>query len=230
MDIRIERPDESRDEITDDSYIYAPFATDSEPESDIDNDIRAVEETYDCYDAEGFSDAPVIDDEPYEEAEAENMDCGDEEEETVPKLEYDALMERYQRLVSDWDNYRRRTAEDIAQAKANANRNMAEALIPTFDHFGFALAHASQMVDNPAAQEMSKGFEAIYRAMLDSLSREGLSVIDPVPGSAFDMNENQAVEQIPGTGMESESVVRVVQVGYKFNDYVIRPAMVAVAS
>lgn len=227
MDIRIERPNNVCDEITDENYIYAPFGTDNESDiTDIGSDTQVADETYDydCYDSEELSNIPVIEDAPCEEVETGL------EEDTVPKLEYDALMERYQRLISDWDNYRRRTAEDISQAKANANRNMAEALIPTFDHFGFALAHSSQMDDNPAAQEMAKGFEAIYRAMLDSLSREGLSVIDPAPGSAFNMNENQAVEQVPDTGMESESIVRVVQVGYKFNDYIIRPAMVAVAS
>lgn len=246
--------------LNDEQYIYAPFDEEDAPTAPMQDDIARgireeeeyVEENYPenvtgCADTTTAGDASAPDDfanndlgactgeipDDFEDAEpaaGEEIDS-EPEEEMVSKEEYDALADRYNRLMSDWDNYRRRTAEDIELAKKNANMNMATAIIPTLDHFGFALQHAESMKEgNPGAAEMAKGFDAIYRALVDSLSREGLEVVNPAPGTPFDMNDHQAVETVPDTDIASDCVVRVIQTGYKFNGKSIRPALVAVAS
>lgn len=233
MDIRIDTPADhcsTAEPLNDEQYIYAPFtdeeiAVDAEQDETPVDDIARGEELEHEYISETYPDA--IDAEQTEEHAIEDEQ---DEAETVPKEEYDAVLDRYNRLMADWENYRRRTADEIASSKANANRNVVESMIPTLDNFGFALSHAQSMGDNPAAVEMAKGFEAIYRSLVDSLSREGLSVVNPAAGEPFDMNVHQAVEQVPGSEFPVDSIVRVLQVGYKFNDYVIRPALVAVAS
>lgn len=248
MDIRIDTPSDERrtaEPLNDEQYIYAPF---SDEEISFDDSVRMprpstsamdgdiekgeelereyVEETYPeavadtAADVEEVPDGDRVDDVPEEQGDTQQ---------TVSREDYDALMERYNRLIADWDNYRRRSADETAKARANANRNMAETLIPTLDNFGYALNHAESMSSDSAAAEMSKGFEAIYRSLIDSLSREGLEVVSPEAGEPFDMTVHQAVERVQGSEFPPDTVVKTVQAGYKFNDYTIRPALVAVS-
>lgn len=250
MDIRIDTPAGSHptaESLNDEQYIYAPFTDagaaaasgESAPRGDV-ADIAAGETMEREY-VEKTYPADVVDEKAQNERHAEDSDnvidvSADEEEvvsdeaiEMVSKEEYDILQDRYNRLMADWDNYRRRTADEVASAKANANKNMAETLIPTLDNFGFALSHAQSMGNDPAVAEMTRGFAAIYRSLVDGLSREGLEVVDPQSGCPFDMTCHQAVEQVLGSEFPPDTVVKVLQVGYKFNDYVIRPALVAVS-
>lgn len=247
--INIAIQDPRKEEPTDEEFIYAPFAHSEEDDGAEDTpevieatieeeqnadkateDIPASPQAYITPDGNiVMSGEENLDPELAEETDA-TLQEELVEEETVPKEEYDLLKDRYERLMSDWENYRRRSAEEVANAKASANKNLAEALIPTFDHFGYALSHARSMGDNPAAAEMAKGFEAIYRAMLDQLGREGLEVIAPAMGTPLDMMENQAIERREVEGAAPDTIAEVKQVGYKFNGYVIRPALVVVAS
>lgn len=155
---------------------------------------------------------------------------GEEDVEMVPKEDYDFIQMRYDRLMADWENYRRRSAEEIASAKDLANRNLIEALIPTIDNFALALDHVrNQGNDNPQVAGVVSGFEAIQRSLLSQLSREGLEVIDPEIGSEFDMLAHQAIERRE-CDLPTDSVAAVIQPGYKFKGTVIRPAMIAVSA
>lgn len=149
-----------------------------------------------------------------------------EEPEMVSKEEYDLLQSRYDQLMRDWDNYRKRTANEVAAAKATANKNLFKALLPTFDNFERALAMAPS---DPVVADVVKGFVAINRSLEAQLAREGLVKISPEIGSAFDMNEQQAVDRRTDTDFAPDSVVDVLQAGYKQNGVVIRPALVAVS-
>lgn len=152
--------------------------------------------------------------------------------ETVSLEEYRMLEDRLARLMSDWENYRRRTSAEVEAARENANRNMAEALIPTLDHFGYALSHAGESqnaASNPAWNDMVSGFSAIYRALLEALEREGLELVSPTAGEPFDLNAHQAIERNTSTDYAPDTIVSVMQPGYKFKEYVIRPALVSVA-
>lgn len=147
----------------------------------------------------------------------------------VPLEDYKKLEDRYDKLMADWDNYRKRSANEVKAAKASANKNLIETLIPTLDNFRLAATHVETQGMEPAAKGTIDGFIAIYRTVMTALEREGLKVIDPAVGSAFDMNEHQAVGKQADTDMQPDTIVGVVQVGYEFNGTVIRPAMVTVS-
>lgn len=160
-----------------------------------------------------------------DEEETENVEAVD----MVIREEYNLLQQRYDRLLADWDNYRRRTTDEIANAKNMANKNIIETLIPTVDNFSLALEHVKTADLDPTAMEMLKGFDAIQRSLLAQLEREGMTVINPEIGAHFDMMEHQAVERRDNTGFDADSIVAVIQPGYKFKGAVLRPAMVSVA-
>lgn len=160
-----------------------------------------------------------------DEEEPENAEAVD----MVTREEYNLLQQRYDRLLADWENYRRRTTDEIANAKDMANKNIVETLIPTVDNFSLALEHVKTADLDPTAMEMLKGFEAIQRSLLAQLEREGMEVISPEIGAHFDMMEHQAIERRDNTGLDVDSVVAVIQPGYKFKGAVLRPAMVSVA-
>jgi molecular chaperone GrpE len=149
----------------------------------------------------------------------------------VPKEDYETLQNRLDTLMSDWENFRRRSATEIEAAKASANLNLMEALVPTLDHFAFALDSVDTTALDPSTASFLKGFDAIYRSLQSQLSREGLEVINPAVGTQLDLSVHQAVERVetddPTIG--SGSVAGVIQVGYKFGGKVIRPALVRVA-
>jgi len=73
-----------------------------------------------------------------------------------------------------------------------------------------------------------KGFELIYKQMLDNLAKLGVERIEPV-GQPFDPHQHQAVDRAETADHADGTVLQVFQPGYVFNGRVLRPAMVRVA-
>ncbi|GAC1642269.1 MAG: hypothetical protein NVS9B14_23850 [Candidatus Acidiferrum sp.] len=101
---------------------------------------------------------------------------------------------------------------------------MVEALIPIVDGFEHALAaHREAEYEN-----YRKGFELIYKQMLDNLSKLGVERIEPM-GQQFDPHQHQAVDRAETSDAPDGTVLQVFQAGYLFHGRVLRPAMVRVA-
>lgn len=198
---------------------------DTSYELDDDDDVYEVVDA----DAQESDDEIIIEDKTMQNCKEQNDTETEEIEEVavVPQEDYNRLQEQYNRLMAEWDNYRKRTKTELDLARESANKNMAEAIIPTLDNFTLALDH-SKVQDDPAIANIVAGFDAIYRSLMTSLGKEGLSIIQPTIGDAFDMNEHQAISRTQTLDIAPDTIAQVVQVGYKFKDKVIRPAMVVV--
>jgi molecular chaperone GrpE len=99
-----------------------------------------------------------------------------------------------------------------------------EALIPIVDGFEHALAaHREAEYEN-----YRKGFELIYKQLMDNLSKLGVERIDPA-GQPFDPHQHQAVDRAESVDHADGTVLQVFQPGYVFGGRVLRPAMVRVA-
>lgn len=157
-------------------------------------------------------------------------DVQSEEEQKVPLADYKMLEQRLEQLMSDWDNYRKRTANDIKVAQENANINLVETLLPTLDNFRLAVSHIDAQNMDETTKGIISGFVAINRSLMASLGKEGLTVIEPAIGDKFDMNIHQAVQKVSNPELEPDSVAAVIQVGYMFKNKVIRPAMICVSA
>ena len=128
------------------------------------------------------------------------------------------------RRQADFDNYRKRIEKERFEDSRRATARVIEGLIPVIDGFEHALAaHRESEYDN-----YRKGFELIYRQLLDSVTKLGVERIDPV-GKSFDPHLHQAVDRAETTDREDGAILQVFQPGYVFHGRVLRPAMVRVA-
>ena len=128
------------------------------------------------------------------------------------------------RRQADFENYRKRIEKERFEDSRRATARVIEGLIPVIDGFEHALAaHREAEYDN-----YRKGFELIYRQLLDSVTKLGVERIDPA-GKSFDPHLHQAVDRAETTDREDGAILQVSQPGYVFHGRALRPAMVRVA-
>ena len=134
--------------------------------------------------------------------------------------------DRFLRLQADWDNYRRRTAQERLDERQRATEKLVVDLLPVIDDLERAIEHADNLTD-PAAKQFVEGVSAVCNKLVNVLNKEGVEVVNPV-GEAFDPLSHQAVSQIEDTEAYDETVAQVYQKGYRMGGKDIRTAMVVV--
>ena len=136
----------------------------------------------------------------------------------------DELRQTLLRRQADFDNYRKRIEKERFEDSKRATARVVEGLIPVIDGFEHALAaHREAEYEN-----YRKGFELIYKQLLDHLAKLGVERLDPV-GKLFDPHLHQAVDRAEAKDHEDGTILQVFQPGYVFHGRVLRPAMVRVA-
>ncbi len=133
------------------------------------------------------------------------------------------MNDKYVRLYSEYENYRKRTNGEKADLILNGSKDMIKAILPVVDDMERAL---QSMDDGENAKE---GVQLIYNKLTNILSQKGVKPME-AKGQKFDENVHEAVTQFPAAD-ESEKgvVVDVVEKGYFLNDKVLRYAKVVVA-
>lgn len=128
------------------------------------------------------------------------------------------LNDKYLRLYSEYENYRKRTNQEKADLLINGSREMMKAILPVIDDIERALAATED-----------EGVQLIYNKMLKILEQKGLKAME-VKGEKFDENLHEAITRIPAAEESQKGlVVDVVEKGYYLNDKVLRYAKVVVA-
>ena len=131
----------------------------------------------------------------------------------------------YIRLMAEFDNYRRRTAQEKLELVSTASTETIKGLLPVLDDCERALKVLLESDDSDAAKE---GTELIYSKLMGYLKSKGLAVIESI-GQPFDTDLHEAVAQFPVQEEEQKGkVFDVVQTGYTLNGKVIRFAKVVV--
>jgi molecular chaperone GrpE len=144
-----------------------------------------------------------------------------------PPLNPDAkeMLDKYQRCLAEFDNYRKRTAKEMASRYDDGIRATCEKLLPIVDNFERALAAADNKEDS-----FFKGIEMIARQFDNMLEGLGVKSIEIEPGGEFDTNLHHAVAHTEDENFGENEIVEVLQKGYIHRDRVIRHAMVKVAN
>ena len=150
------------------------------------------------------------------EAEAEP----DEKKEEASAEEQES--ERYMRLMAEFQNFKRRAAKEKSDIHAFANERLIGDLLPVMDNFERALETETEDIEGYA-----KGMQLIFEQMKTALEKAGLKEIDAL-GLDFDPNVHNAVMTDNTEEYENDKISKVLQKGYKLNDKVVRPSMVAV--
>lgn len=137
---------------------------------------------------------------------------------------FNELNDKYLRLYSEYDNYRKRTANEKVELIKTAAESTILALLPILDDFERALPTMEKIEDKTHYE----GIALIYNKLKRTLEQKGLEEIKAV-GEPFNTDEHEALTQIPAPSEDmKDKVVDVVQKGYKLNGKVIRYARVVV--
>jgi len=129
------------------------------------------------------------------------------------------------RALAEFQNYRRRTDEERESLKGFLLTGVMESLLPIVDNFGRAVEsmNASSDID-----KLRDGISGIHRQLATLLEKNGVEQIE-ADGAAFDPNLHNAVTRVEDSGAPADTVVEVLQPGYKIGGRVLRPALVKVA-
>ena len=181
-------------------------------------------------DKDKIENEPVEAEQPIVENEQAEQETTEEqgEQESAEPTETDKLQEmgeklaelndKYLRLYSEYENYRKRTNLEKADLLINGSREMMKAILPVIDDFERALAATDD-----------EGVRLIYNKFVKILEQKGLKAME-VKGLAFDEGLHEAITRIPAADEEQKGkVVDVVEKGYYLNDKVLRYAKVVVA-
>ncbi len=127
------------------------------------------------------------------------------------------------RTRADMDNLRKRLAREMDTARRYAGERIFAELLPVLDSLEQGLSVVSE--SGPARE----GLELTYKQLLGVLERQSLQPIDPA-GQIFDPAEHQAISMQPTDRQPENTVLTVLQKGYRLHDRILRPAMVVVAA
>ncbi|MBV8067431.1 MAG: nucleotide exchange factor GrpE [Candidatus Eremiobacteraeota bacterium] len=124
--------------------------------------------------------------------------------------------------VADFDNYRKRMQRDVDSMVSLRRRMLLERLLPVLDNLQRALG------SNTEGGALRAGLEQTLRGFESVLAGEGVKAIE-VRGEPFDPRTSEAVGTAPSDGIAEDTVVDVIEKGYKLGDELLRPAKVIVA-
>lgn len=159
------------------------------------------------------------------EVEATEMEEKDPLEEL--QEQYNELNDKYLRLYSDFENYRKRTTRERIDLIMNGGEDVFKLLLPIIDDFERARANMETATDVPSVKE---GIDLIYHKLVKELGTKGLTPMES-KGEVFDSEIHDAITQIPAPSNEMKGkVVDEVEKGYYLNDKVIRFAKVVVGA
>ena len=126
------------------------------------------------------------------------------------------------RAKAETENMRRRAAEDADKARKFAVENFAGELLAVKDSLEAALA-----VESPTVETLKDGVELTLKQLVAAFGKFHLHDINPV-GEKFDPHQHQAIQMIE-SDQPANTVVTVLQKGYRLHDRTLRPALVMVA-
>jgi len=138
---------------------------------------------------------------------------------------YKETLDRYQRTLAEFDNFRKRTIKEMAVRYDDGVRSTCEKLLPIIDNFERAL-NAHENKEEPFYQ----GIALIARQFDSTLEELGIKPMELAVGDAFNPNLHNAVAHIEDENLGQNTVADVLQKGYIHKDKVIRHSMVRVAN
>src|SRR5690606_5996547 len=128
---------------------------------------------------------------------------------------YDTVNDKFLRLYSEFENFRRRTAKEKLDALINGGADIAKELLPVLDDFDRAVA-SNENIEDP--ETLKEGFVLIHNKLIKVLQSKGLKSMDSLE-QPFDTEYHDAITNIPAPTEDLKGkVVDVAEKGYFYND------------
>ncbi|WP_334332924.1 nucleotide exchange factor GrpE [Companilactobacillus sp. HBUAS59544] len=136
------------------------------------------------------------------------------------------LEDKFLRSQAEIQNMNNRHKKEVSGILKYDGQKLATEILPVLDNLERAL---DVKADDEASKQLKKGIEMVQQHMVKALDDNHVTVIDNA-GEVFDPTFSQAVQTVPADkDHKKDTVVQVLQKGYKLEDRVLRPAMVVVA-
>ncbi len=163
-----------------------------------------------------------------QEAVEENMEQEELSVEEKLEIELAEAKDKYLRLYSEFENFRRRNAKERIDLIKTASSDLMVELIPSIDDFERARKANENQEDIEAVKQ---GFELISSKLLKTLEAKGLKEMKTEKGTAFDADLHEAVTQFPVEEEELKGkIIDTVEKGYYLGERVIRFAKVVIGA
>lgn len=148
-------------------------------------------------------------------------------EEGEPKDELAEQKDKYIRLYSEFENFRRRTNKEKLEMITTANERLVLDLLPILDDFERAIKSIGDAV---GADSLKEGVDLIYTKLFKTLESKGLKPINAT-GEVFDADLHEAITQIPAPSEKMKGkVIDEVEKGYYLGEKVIRYSKVVIGA
>ena len=142
------------------------------------------------------------------------------------KEKNEELNDKYLRLFSEFDNYRKRTAKEKIELSKTAAESIMVDLLPILDDFERAGTSSREAKD---IESVINGVQMIEKQMLSLLEKKwGLKKFAPL-NEPFDPEKHEALMMAESPDVSEATVAEVYQNGYILNDRIIRHAKVKVS-
>jgi molecular chaperone GrpE len=169
----------------------------------------------------------IISDDTVNITESEETAAEQESTDELSKLksEIEELKDKYLRLYSDFDNYKRRTTKERIDLFKMAGQDVLKSLIPVMDDFERAEKAFETSTD---AASLAEGVKLVSSKLRSTLEQQGLKSYSSI-GENFDADLHEAITKIPAPSNDLKGkIVDEVEKGYKLQDKVIRFAKVII--
>jgi molecular chaperone GrpE len=134
------------------------------------------------------------------------------------------MEDRYLRLRADFENFRKRTAQQELETRQYTATEVAARLLPVLDDAERALTHVPEGID----ESWLRGIRLTVRKLHDVLSSLGVEPIEAV-GAPFDPGQHEAIGSDESAEQPEGTVLSELRRGYRLQDRVVRPSLVKVA-
>ncbi|MBE2257065.1 MAG: nucleotide exchange factor GrpE [Ignavibacteria bacterium] len=163
-----------------------------------------------------------IESEIHNEAEKENLD-----EVSELKLEVIKLKDSLLRKAAEFENFKKRRNDEMSEFYKYASENIIKSLIPVYDDLSRSIDSINKG-ETKDFDTLKKGVQMIYDKFRKVLEDEGLKEINSL-GNEFDVEVNEALMQMPKENAKPNTVLEVIEKGYKLKDKVIKHEKVIVS-
>lgn len=147
------------------------------------------------------------------------------EEMAALQKQIDDLKDKLLRSVADYQNFARRSRQDVSEARDQTAFDLAKSLVSLIDQFDMALE-----VDPAKAttDSLLKGIRMVREEFIKTMEGFGVRRLDVKVGDEFDPKSHEALMQQESPGLAANHVAGLLQTGYSFKDRTLRPAKVSV--
>ena len=137
--------------------------------------------------------------------------------------EYDELMDRYKRVLAEFENYKKRSAKERDQLYNSIMGDIMTGILPVLDNLEKAVQVETKDTN------YKQGVELVYKQLQDLLKANGVEEIEAV-GKTFDPELHEAVSSVVDENLGEKEIKEDYRKGYKIGNKVIRHSMVVVAN